>query len=845
MENKNDKQKSKSHTTPRKNSSTNNKNKKKTNKKKKKSKLSQFFKIFLIMFFSICLISFVIGMGYIFAVIKSTPELDISAVTTLSESSSFYDDSGEFMDNLNSEIQRNVIDYDEMPQYLKDAFVSIEDQRFYKHSGIDIRRIAGSLITDVKKILRGERSFHGGSTITQQLLKNTILSNEDSAVERKIKEIYLALQLEKKLTKDQILHQYLNTIPLGGMAYGVDAAANFYFNKPASDLNLIQCAYIAGVTQAPTYYSPYSEKNIADPSPYITRTKSVLSKMKELGKINEDEYNAAIASIDNGELTFERNTIDYTLDYEWYINPTLKQVKADLKEKYMYSDDEVNNLLVTGGLKIYTNMNRTLQDYTQSTLDNFDLSTIGLQETYIEGSSTPEFQASATLVDYHTGRVLAMVGGRGDHVANANNRAYSGLKPIGSNTKPLTVYGPAINEKILTAGSTIDDAPLPDAIANKYLTDGEGYQPKNDDWSYSGNVTLREALNRSKNVCSVLIEDKIGLDTGLFYGKQFGLKYNNASASSISTLALGQFNNDPNDLDGGNTYILSSAYGVFGNSGTYTEPKLYSKVIDSTGKTILENETPETKQIFTAETAYIMYDILKGSAQTTGYNAIWSDMPVSGKTGTTTNNTDLWFTGITPYLSASVWIGYDTPKKIGYASSNTAASLWAQIMSKAHEGKEVTDISAPSTLVTASICKDSGKLATNVCSNDPRGNRVYTEYFISGTEPTGYCENHVYANGRVLVKKDYPNSATEDYPYLYTSENLKQIEQENNNKNSNQDKNKDKDKDKDKDTEKDKDKTDDNSTNNSSDNSENNAENSDADEENKESDSLLDKIFNR
>ena len=754
---------------------TNNKNKSKNQKNNKESKAKKnsakdIFKAFFITFFTTFLICCVVVAGYVVAIIKSLPNLDINSITSLSEASSFYDNNGELMDSLNSEIQRTVINYDEMPQYLKDAIVSIEDQRFYEHNGIDVRRIVGSFVTDVTKILKGDTSFHGGSTITQQLLKNTILQNEDSAIERKIKEIYTALELEKKLSKDQILCQYLNTIPFGGTTYGAEAAAYYYFNKPAKELNLIQCAYIAGVTQSPTYYGAYIEKNIQDPSPYINRTKTVLGKMKELGKISEEEYNNAISSIDNGELTFERNTDSYVLDYEWYINPALKQVKEALKEKYSYDDDEAMNLLLTGGLKIYTNMDKELQDYTQSALDGFDAGNVGMTEEFEEGTNTPKFQASATIVDYHNGKVLAMVGGRGEHAANANNRAFTGLKPIGSNTKPLTVYGPAINEKILTAGSTIDDSPLINTIGSKYPTEDGPYNPQNDNGKYSGNITLRESLTQSKNVGAVIVEDKIGINTGLFFGKKFGLKYNSKSSSAISCLALGQFNNDPNDLDGGNTFILSSAFGVFGNGGIYTEPLLYSKVLDSNGNTLLEVESSKTKEIFNKETAYIIYDILKGSCSYTGPNAKWGDMPVAGKTGTTSSNTDYWFSGVTPYLSASVWLGYDTPKEMG-GNSNAAASLWGNIMSKAHEGKEIKDINKPNTLVTASICKDSGMLATDLCRADSRKNRVYTEYFTKDTIPTGYCEKHVSAKNKIYVKKENPSPLTEDYSYVYTKSN--------------------------------------------------------------------------
>jgi penicillin-binding protein 1A len=388
------------------------------------------------------------------------------------------------MDTLHTEVNRTVVTFDKIPMDLKDAFISIEDERFESHSGIDIRRIAGSFLTDVSKIFSGKSGFHGGSTLTQQLLKNTILTDEDFIVERKIKEIWLALSLERKLSKDEILNQYLNTIPLGGTSYGVEAAAKLYFGKSASELNLIQCAYIAGVAQAPTYYSAYNENNKKDPSPYITRTKTVLGKMKELGKITVEEYNQAIADIDGGKLVFSSKKENYTLQYEWYINPAVSQVKEDLKTKYKYSDDEVAKLLANGGLKIYTNMNRELQDYTQTTLNNFSSENIGYKETYIQGTKTPEFQASATIVDYKTGKVIAMVGGRGEHGAQSANRAYTYLRPIGSTAKPLTVYGPAINEKILTAGSTIDDSPIPDSIGKLYDPNGVSLTLNNDDFKF-------------------------------------------------------------------------------------------------------------------------------------------------------------------------------------------------------------------------------------------------------------------------------------------------------------------------------------------------------------------------
>lgn len=722
---------------------------------------------------------FVIGSGYAFAIIKTTPPLNVEAVLSLNQPSSVYDANEEFMDNLHTDEERYVIDSNKIPTNLKNAFVSIEDERFYKHKGVDIQRILGAAYLDAKKLLTGQKGLHGASTLTQQLLKNTILTN-DVSIERKIKEAYLSITLEEKLTKDQILTAYLNTIPLGGHVYGVEAASLLYFSKNASDLSLIECAYLAGITQAPSYYSAYNENNVKDPTPYINRTLTVLGMMHKLQYITDDEYNSAVSDVKNGGLVFKSSKKDYRLNYEWFVYPAVSQVKEDLKEKYNYTDEEASKLMVNGGLKIYTTMDRKLQDFTQATLDNYSNLGISNKETY-DSDGVPLLQASATIMDYRNGHVLAMVGGRGKQKPQSTNRAYNDLRSIGSSTKPLTVYGPGINEGIITAATAIDDAPLPQEIGKKYPTSDGPYNPLNSPNEYLGLISAREALTHSKNVASVITEDKIGLKTGISYGEKLGLKYNSASKTSIAALSLGQFNNAPNDRDGGNTYILAGAFGTFGNDGVYTKPVLYTKVVDATGKTILENTKPKETEVFSPEASYILYDMLKGPVNE--YNATgakWGDMPVAGKTGTTTNSTDLWFSGLSPYLSGSVWVGYDKPTKL-LGSSSGCAVIWGKLMAKAHEGLKVKDIEEPSGIVKVNVCKDSGLLPSSLCSQDPRGNRIITELFVEGTEPTDTCSTHVIANvnrfnnklatpatpsiltkSSVFIRKDHPNPVTAD-----------------------------------------------------------------------------------
>lgn len=787
------------------NNSTKTKSSPRNKKKPQQNKAKKIFKgiCFGVLF---CFLAvFVIAAGYAFAIIKTTPPLDVDAVLSLNQPSSLYDNDGEFMDNLHTDEERYVIDSSEMPADLKNAFVSIEDERFYKHNGIDIQRIAGAALLDVKKILTGQKGLHGASTLTQQLLKNTILTN-DVSIERKVKEIYLAINLEKKLTKDQILTAYLNTIPLGGQVYGVEAASLLYFSKSASDLSLIECAYLAGITQAPTTYSAYNQNNIKDPTPYINRTITVLSMMKQNNYITEDECSKAIEQVKNGGLVFKKSKQDYNLNYEWFVYPAVSQVKEDLKQKYNYTDEEVSKLVVNGGLKIYTTMDRDLQDFTQQTLDNYKNLGVSNAETY-DSNGVPLLQASATIVDYRNGQVLAMVGGRGKQQPQSTNRAYSALRPIGSTTKPLTVYGPAINEEVITAATPIDDAPLPQ---NK-LDGGKHYDPANSDFTYQGLMTAREALTYSKNTAAVIVEDMLGTKTGIEYGENLGLKYNEKSKSSIASLALGQFNNDPKDPDGGNTYILAGAFGTFGNEGEYIKPLLYTKVVDATGKTILDNSNLDSTEVFSPETAYIMYDMLKGPV--TYYSstpAKWGEMPVSGKTGTTSDSCDLWFAGLTPYLSGSVWLGYDNPTKL-IGGSSSCAKLWGMLMEKAHEGLKVKEIEEPAGIVKVTVCKDSGLLPSSLCSQDPRGNRVYEELFAEGTEPTTTCDVHVIANinrlnnklatpgtpsfltrKSIFIKKSNPNPATADYymvlPSGYdttTSHNNNEVANEEDSENNN------------------------------------------------------------
>ena len=708
----------------------------------------------------------------------------MNAIYNLNQPSMLFDDQGEFIDDLPSTEIRYIIPYEEMPQNLVNAYISIEDERFMSHGGIDVKRILGAAARDVMVILGKQTGIHGASTITQQLIKNTILATEASAestpldrVNRKIKEIVLAVQLDKELSKEEIIRSYLNTIPLSGHIYGVEAASRYFFAKNAKDLTLLECAYIAGITQAPTTYSAYNTGATNYPNGYIRRTQTVLSKMLELGYISQADFDTAYAQAEANEFNFSKLDTDYGVNQEWFVYPALEQVKSDLKEKYKYTDDEVNKLLVNGGLKIYTTLNTEMQNSVQSILDErTNLQVDDTSSDPTDNDGVPKLQASATVIDYKTGQVKVLIGGRGKQPPTSINRAYFDLKSIGSTTKPLTIYGPAIDTKLITAGTPLDDTSVSSEIIKKY--NFGNVNPRNANGSMAGFVTAREALTYSKNLTSIKTVDMLGLDTAIEYGERAGLKYAPES-HTMSALALGQFEQPQGNRDGGNTTILASAYGALGNNGVIYEPSLYTKVEDASGNILLEKEAKPTT-LFSPQTAFILYDILKGSSSKAEFN----DIPVAGKTGTTDNSDNFWFAGVTPYYSGSVWIGYDIPQKMN-GSSGSAASLFGKVMSVIHSGLGYTDIEAPSGLVQAKVCKDSGKSPTDLCYQDQRGNRVKTEYFIEGTEPKSVCDVHVMVTvnssnnklandntparlraNKVFIKKSNANPNADDYPFV-------------------------------------------------------------------------------
>jgi len=707
-------------------------------KKKKKSSRFKSLKKVIIIILLLAIFSAVAALGIGLAMIKTAPPLDINKILSLSEPSLIYTDSGQLMDMVVSDQHRTVVAYKDVPNNLKNAIISIEDERFKTHNGVDLKRTIGAAFITITNKITGKPGVQGGSTITQQLIKKTLLT-DDVKIKRKVQEWYLATELEKQLSKEQILEAYMNTIPLGGSAYGVEAASQQYFSKSVKDLNLLESAFLAGIIQSPStfYYAVASQKNS---SPYLNRTKTVIGKMKENGYINEGEYNKAIADLNNNKLVFKKSNINANkLNYEWFSREAIKQVKKDLMAQYHLSSNDADRMIMYGGLKIYSTMNKSLQDYTQNTLDNMD-SILGIKSK--DNKKILEPQASATIMDYHTGEVKALIGGRGQQPPLSFNRATEFYRAAGSSIKPLTVYGPAIDTKLATPATIYDDAPVPEEIGKLYPDNGKPYNPRNDNGVYDGNMPLRTALQKSKNVVAVRIEHELGLKTGASYAKKFGLTLDkNSDETSISALSLGQLTGK-HGTSGTNTLAMADAYGVFGNNGMRAEPVLYKKVVDRTGKVILENKYSSSK-VLSPQAAYIMYDLLKGpvSPGGTGPSANFSPMA----RGKTTNSIDLWFTGLTPYYSGAIWIGNDDNSSFNdnlaygrYIGSNDAALLWGMIMKEAHKNLEYKEMPMPNGIVEVPICADSGKIPTALCPKD----RIRNELFMENTVPTELCDFH-------------------------------------------------------------------------------------------------------
>lgn len=702
----------------------------------------------------LALLGAVIGIAKAF--VDTAPTLDLAALDAQDKTSFIYDSEGNLITDYKGTEDRIMVSIDEIPEMLQNAFIAVEDARFYEHNGVDVKRIVGALVANFTS-----GSTQGGSTITQQLIKQTVLSSEQS-YKRKLQEAYLAMELETRYTKKQILESYLNTIFLGGSYYGVRVAAYGYFGKELDQLTLRECAMLAGLTRSPNYYNPrsnfYTRNTEGSNTPDITnnRTDYVLRQMRENGLITAQQYNAALDRSTASVLEKSPASTDMYA-YPHYVEYAISDVVDTFLDLNGLEDTSANryameNKLRTGGYSVYLCLDTEIQEIVEDTLANWsdyprlrDPSDKVYQSRNADGTYTEieQPQAAACVFDYRTGELKAIVGGRYKPTTRKTlNRASGMTMPVGSSIKPLTVYAPAIDLGASPA-SIAYNMPVP--ISGWKDSSGKDSWPKNyGGGGYKGPQSFRSALRNSYNTAAAqILMTYVGVSRSVEYLHLMGIPDKNINADPFG-LALGSSGITP--------VQMAVAFGTIANKGVYQQPLSFSRIVDSNGNVVVDmHQQQDRHQVFKPSTAYLVVDMLKEAVQSgTGTKAKISSQVVAGKTGTNSDSKGVFFSGMTGWYSASVWIGHDNYKALSSKATggNAAAPLWQSFMEKIHKAKnldsrEIID-GTPSdyNLVRVTTCGVSGQLATDACYNDVNGYKTITDYWSADSVPTAYCSMH-------------------------------------------------------------------------------------------------------
>ncbi len=764
---------------------------------KKKRVGVRFFKALIICILLLAVIC-VVGIAVMAKrIIDNTPNVTADDIMPQGYTTTIVDQDGTEIETLkNSDSNRVYRSYDEIPENLAHAFVAIEDERFYEHNGIDLQ---GILRAGVVGITNGFHFSEGASTITQQLIKNNVFPNFVSEktlydrVERKLQEQYLALQIEKEMSKEEILEAYMNTINLGQGCLGVQTASTRYFNKDVSDLTLSECAVIAAITQNPTGYDP-----VTHPDANEKRRKQVLDNMLEQGWIVQSEYDEALADPVYDRILQTAATTDDSEPYSYFVDALINDVIQDLIDEKGYTETQAYNLLYSGGLTIKSTQDSSIQQICDEEVSNvgeyLTITEYGIEyaltihradgtsenyskeqlASYIEeahNDSNPTVfsseeealaaveeykstlnidteagdqvdenieitlqpQTSVVVMDQYTGQVKAIVGGRGKKKSSRSlNRATDSTKQPGSAFKIVSTYAPGLNECGMTLATLINDEPY------NYAS---GKPVRNWDNKYIGWTTTRYAIEHSMNVCAVrTLTETVGLEKGYEYLLKFGFTtlvdgtdkdYAGYTDIAQST-ALGGITRGVYNLE------MTAAYASIANGGEYTEPTFYTEILDHDGNVLIDNTTPDTHEVIKESTAYLLTSAMEDVVnQGTGTPAKLDNMTAAGKTGTTDDSTSLWFVGYTPYYTAGVWGGYDDNKSMEGMNASWRETLWKNIMDRVHETLENKEFDIPSTVVRKTICTRTGLLAVSGCPS-------ITEYFDKDTVPTQSCSGHGY-----------------------------------------------------------------------------------------------------
>lgn len=759
-------------------------------RRRKKSVLRRILGVFRAIFITLWTILLIgvlsagVGLYYFKQYVEVTlaPSLQIRAEDYTMNQSSFvyYQDkeTGDWkeLQNVHGEENRVLVDFDQMSDYLWQAAVAIEDQRFFQHEGVDWRRTAKA----VMKILQGDSSM-GGSTITQQVLKN-MTEDDKPYINRKIREIFRALEFEKNYKKEQILELYLNTIYLGKSCYGVQTAAQYYFGKDAKDLDLAESACLIAITNNPSLFGPmyditYTRKDGSTVTPRELnkqRQIAILDKMCDPEVINpitgkpyitEAEAEAAKAEVlqfSDGSTSADEIVEKATGEIEinsWFVDRLIQEVAADLAEKNGIETKEAMKLIYNSGYKIYTTLDPEIQAIAESVYE--DRSNLD-----VTSRSGQKLQSGITIIDPYTGDIVAMVGKVGEKDRNQGWNYAVGKRQVGSSMKPLTAYAPALDAGTITPGTAFDNYPV-------RMLNGAPW-PKNSPNTYTGFTSVRYGIQQSINTIAVQALESVGVEEAFRFATENLCLSLEPEDMAEGALGMGGLTR------GLNTVEMAAAYACFANGGIYYQPRMYKRVtrIDATGQeiTVLEHEG-ESHMATKETTAYLMTDMLKNAVDHgTGGSAKFSGMTIAGKTGTTNKNYDRYFVGYTPYYVAAVWTGYDTPEKISY-SGNPAITMWKKVMQQVHADLPNKDFDLSSAgLEKVNLCADSGKLLTSACSADLRGGRGVSYLIPSGSKPTESCPYHTMVNycteGHCMASEDCPaESVTQIGALDYTREN--------------------------------------------------------------------------
>lgn len=672
----------------------------------------------LIFFFILSFAAVGAGAGLFFSYVKDAPAFDPSKLKP-SETSFVYDDKENMIAELHGEQNRIPVSLEEVPADVVNAFIAIEDQYFYTHKGINIKSIIGSLVTNY--IIRD--GYRGASTITQQLVKNAFLSPEQTW-SRKAQEAWLAIQLERHYSKDQIMEFYLNQSYFGHTAYGVEAGSNVYFGKSVGELTLAEAAMLVGITKGPEIYSPYTNFDRAK-----ERQEIILNTMAEVEFISAEEAEAA--KKEEIQLIGLKNVkADYRAPY--FTDYVVQETAAQLQKELGISVDDAYKKIYNEGLKIYTTVDIKIQEAAEKVLA--DPNNYPYSKEDEKGGIQP--QAAAVIIDPHNGYIKALVGGREHQKRLGFNRATQAFRQPGSTFKPIVAYAAALDMGY-TPATVVDDSPVAYPSGGK-----QEWRPKNYTNDFKGLTTVRKAIANSVNIVAIKVFNDVGVDRGIEYAQNLGIKNFVLTGSNNDRnlpTALGGITKGVTPLE------LISSFGAFSNDGIHVEPLAILRVEDKNGRVLIENRADEWVAT-SPQVAYMMTDMLRSVVtEGTGRRLASFPYPVAGKTGTTSDDVDVWWVGYTPYYAGTVWMGHDEPTTMrNVAGGYQPALMWKQIMEVAHQGLEKKAFTKPEGIVgPIDVCTVSGKLPGELCSRDPRGSTIRKEYFIKGTEPKDTCDIHV------------------------------------------------------------------------------------------------------